>query len=431
VKDWTLLTAPELDPTGGELPAVVLDVDLAEPLPPVAAVHADGRRVRRAWVLARLFTEPIGAALIDVPDGGLRPAGLGAALAPAIGHHFGGLPVPIDGYTPATEPAFLGRRRAVLDAAPHITAVVCTRERPGALARCLDSLIAQRYPAFRVLVVDNAPITGATAEVTRAAARRGPVDYLREERLGRSFARNAAVRGLPGEILAWIDEDAVADPHWLAEIACALAGDPAADAVCGLSVPAELESQTQLWYEQLTGARSFTRSPMTEPFAAVTPAAPLARPAPVAPFAGVTPVVPLAMPVAFRAGVIERIGMFDTALGAGTPAGSGEDVLALARVLVGGGRAVHQPSALSWRRYPSDLDGLRRRITSDAKGVAGAYMGMVFERPTLLGKAMRHAMRVPVADGIPREVLRAGRRGMVAGPGAYLRGRRVAKARDR
>jgi len=28
-------------------------------------------------------------------------------------------------------------------------------------------------------------------------------------------------------------------------------------------------------------------------------------------------------------------------------------------------------------------------------------------------------------------MLRAGRRGMVAGPGAYLRGRRVAKARDR
>ncbi|MFF5288015.1 glycosyltransferase family 2 protein [Paractinoplanes globisporus] len=406
MKDWTLLTAPELDPTGGELPAVVLDVDLAEPLPPVAAVHPDGRRVRRAWVLARLFTEPIGAALIDVPDGGLRPAGLGAALAPAIGQHFGGLPVPIDGYTPATEPAFLARRRAVLDAAPHITAVVCTRERPGALARCLDSLIAQRYPAFRVLVVDNAPITGAAAEVTRAAARRGPVDYLREERLGRSFARNTAVRQLPGEILAWIDEDAVADPHWLAEIACALAGDPAADAVCGLSVPAELESQTQLWYERLTGARSFSRSPVTKPFTEITP-------------------------VAFRAGVIERVGMFDTALGAGTPAGSGEDVLALARVLVGGGRAVHQPSALSWRHYPSDLDGLRRRITSDAKGVAGAYMRMVFERPTLLGKAMRHAMRVPVADGIPREVLRAGRRGMVAGPGAYLRGRRVAKARDR
>ncbi|HEX8345267.1 MAG TPA: hypothetical protein VF657_11125, partial [Actinoplanes sp.] len=37
--------------TSGELPAVVHDIDLSAPLPTIAAVHTDGRRVVQAWLL--------------------------------------------------------------------------------------------------------------------------------------------------------------------------------------------------------------------------------------------------------------------------------------------------------------------------------------------------------------------------------------------
>ena len=47
--------------------------------------------------------------------------------------------------------------------------------------------------------------------MVRSAARRGPVDYLVEPKAGLSFARNAAVQAAPGQILAWIDDDEVAD----------------------------------------------------------------------------------------------------------------------------------------------------------------------------------------------------------------------------
>src|SRR5213078_4731473 len=98
---------------------------------------------------------------------------------------------------------------------PPITAVVCTRDRPDALSRCLSSLLAQQYPRLRVLVVDNAPVHD---EATRVAG----VDYLHAPTPGLSNARNAAVAATPGEVLAWLDDDTVADPHWLAGIACAL-----------------------------------------------------------------------------------------------------------------------------------------------------------------------------------------------------------------
>lgn len=415
----------------------VRDIDLADPLPGVPAMSADGRRVARAWLLLRLFTEPIGTVLVDVPDQGLGPAELAAAIALELGpdlrhrlaaHGFAGLPV--DGVTPRDEPAFLARRRTVLAGAPHITVVICTRERPGALARCLASLLEQRYPAYSILVVDNAPVTGATAEVVRDAARRGPVEYLVEPTPGLSYARNAAVAAAPDRILAWIDDDEVADPHWLAEIARALADHPDADVISGVIVPAELETDAQLLFEQF-GGHSKGRGFGPAVFGPSHPQNPLYPLPPFGTGANMT----------FRPGVIERIGGFDTALGAGTPAMGAEDTLAFTQVLLGGGTIVYQPTAVTRHYHRRDYDGLRRQMTGYGVGLTAAYTSLLLRRPRLLWALLRLAPRAlrdlrspdgPRLAGLhdfPRDLLGANRRGMLAGPRAYLRGRRAARAR--
>jgi glycosyltransferase involved in cell wall biosynthesis len=434
-----LLTAPELSPNGGELPATVLDLDLCDPLPAVAGVHTDGRRVRQAWVLVRLFTEPLGHVLVDVPATGLRPAELGAAieteLGPVLRPRLGGLPLPVDGYTPAAEPEFLASRRRVLASAPHITVVVCTRERPGALARCLDSLLVQQYPGFRILVVDNAPVSTATAEVVRAASRRGPVEYLAEPKAGLSFARNAAVHAAPGQILAWIDDDEVADPNWLAEVARALAEHPDADVVSGVIVPAELETRAQLWFEQF-GGHSKGRGFKPDVFSPAT----AHRQSPLYPL----PPFGTGANMVFRPGVIERIGMFDTALGAGTPAMGSEDTLAFTQVLVGGGKIVYQPTAVTHHYHRRDLAGLEKQMVGYGTGLVAAYTSLLVARPGLIFALLRLApgalrdltgkdtlRTATLRDDFPRDLLKANRRGMLAGPRAYLRGRRAAKAKLR
>jgi glycosyltransferase involved in cell wall biosynthesis len=439
---YETLTAPPLEPVGEVRPAVVLDVDLSDPLPTVPSVGADGRRVQQAWILVRLFSEPLGTVLTDVPDAGLRPAGLaraieaelGAVLAPRLA----GLDLatlPIDGITPAAEPAFLARRREVLATAPHITVVICTRERPGALARCLDSVLAQQYPSFRVLVVDNAPITDATGEVVRAAARRGPVDYVLERKAGLSFARNAAVAAAPGEILAWIDDDERADPHWLAEIARALADHPEADVVSGVIVPAELETRAQVWFEQF-GGHSKGRGFRPDVFGPAT--AHIQSPLyPLPPFG-------TGANMTFRPGVIERIGGFDVALGAGTPAMGSEDTLAFTQVLVTGGTIVYQPTAVTHHYHRRDLEGLEKQMVGYGAGLTAAYTSLLLSRPWLLWPLIKLApgalrdltgsdsLRVStLRDDFPRHLLTANRRGMLAGPRAYLRGRRAARAKLR
>jgi GT2 family glycosyltransferase len=421
-------------PRAGRIPALLRDIELSEPLPAIDAHGPDGRRAERAWLLVRLYTEPIGSLLLDLPEGGLAPAALATAVDSAMGTEVrqrrasAGAAAVL-----GLAPPYLARRAELLRTAPPLTVVVCTREHPAELARCLDSLLAQRYPRFRVLVVDNAPTSRATYEVARqAAVKRGPVDYLVEPRPGLSQARNRAVAACPGQTLAWIDDDEVADPYWLSEIARALAEHPEADVVSGVIVPAELATDPQLWFEQF-GGHSKGRGFTPDLFSPAT----AHRQSPLYPL----PPFGTGANMTFRPGVIERIGGFDPALGAGMPAMGSEDTLAFTQVLRAGGTIVYQPSALVRHYHRPDLASLHRQLVGYGTGLTAAYTSLVMADPRvawpllrLLPTALRDLLGAdsPRVAGLqpdfPRELLRANRAGMFRGPLAYLRGRRQNRA---
>jgi GT2 family glycosyltransferase len=428
------MTTTVAPPRTGRIPALVRDIELSEPLPAIAAHGPDGQRAERAWLLVRLYTEPIGSLLLDLPEDGLAPAALMSAVDSAMGavirqrRAAAGAAAAL-----GLAPPYLARRAEVLRTGPPLTVVVCTREHPAELARCLDSLLAQRYPRFRVLVVDNAPTSRATYEVARqAAVKRGPVDYLVEPRPGLSHARNRAVAASPGQTLAWIDDDEVADPYWLSEVARALVEHPEADVVSGVIVPAELATDPQLWFEQF-GGHSKGRGFTPDLFSPAT----AHRQSPLYPL----PPFGTGANMTFRPGVIERIGGFDPALGAGTPAMGSEDTLAFTQVLRAGGTIVYQPSALVRHYHRPDLANLHRQLVGYGTGLTAAYTSLVMADPRvvwpllrLLPTALRDLLGTdsPRVAGLrpdfPRELLRANRAGMFRGPLAYLRGRRQDRA---
>src|ERR1700677_536662 len=115
--------------------------------------------------------------------------------------------------------------------------VICTRDRPDFLARCLASLRHQTLCPNQVIVVDNASKLATTREVALAAG----VDYVREERPGLDFARNAGARAANGEIVAYTDDDVQLHPRWLDRLVSAL-DTPEGMAVTGLGLPAEVET---------------------------------------------------------------------------------------------------------------------------------------------------------------------------------------------
>jgi hypothetical protein len=131
------------------------------------------------------------------------------------------------------------------------------------------------------------------------------------------------------------------------------------------------------------------------------------------------------------------MGGFDPALGAGSPAMGGEDTLLLTRVLLAGGTIAYHPAALTRHYHRRDLDGLRHQLIGYGTGLTAAYTSLVMSDPLVLARlialaptALRDVFgtggvrTATLADDFPREVLRANLRGMLVGPGAYLRGRR-------
>ena len=110
---------------------------------------------------------------------------------------------------------------------PHITVVICTRDRPTELAACLAALSSQIYRCFDILVVDN-----ASREPVRELCNKFGAAYWHEPVPGLSRARNAGAREAEGEIVAFTDDDAVPEAGWLEALAGAFS-DPAIAAATG------------------------------------------------------------------------------------------------------------------------------------------------------------------------------------------------------
>lgn len=99
---------------------------------------------------------------------------------------------------------------------------VCTFRRP-AVAETLASLGRQTLPdnlSLRVIVADNDEEPSAECTVRTAAAEHGlEVVYVHAPARNISLARNACLAAASGDFLAFLDDDEVASPGWLAALA--------------------------------------------------------------------------------------------------------------------------------------------------------------------------------------------------------------------
>ena len=123
---------------------------------------------------------------------------------------------------------------------PRISAVVCTYRRADTLRAAIESLMSQSLPKslYEIIVVDNDAKGSASPLVQALAGSSSPaLSYVIEPNQGLSHARNRAVREAAGDIVAFLDDDAVASPDWLAVILSAYDADPTVGAVGGKVLP--------------------------------------------------------------------------------------------------------------------------------------------------------------------------------------------------
>ncbi len=413
----------------GLVPMKIIEVEICRPLP---GISSDGRH-QRLWVLARLLTEPIGTCTVEVESRDLSPADLGEILWQELGDPIaerfaaahlpapqglgsGGLEV-----DPETWP-FLQARSHVLAAPPFISVVICTYNRPDQLRVCLQQLRKQQYPAFEVIVVDNCPATDAVRECV-AALSDPRYSYVAEPRAGLSRSRNRGVSAASGDVIAFLDDDEEPDVFWLAALAGGFARGSDVGCVTGLILPASLDTEAQVLFQEL-GGHIKNRGFKPAIFSRHGPQSPL-YPRP--PFgAGGN--------MAFRRETLTKIGGFDTALGAGTPARGAEDTLALTLAMLTGHKIAYEPAAFVRHYHYRGLRRLIRQIHGYEVGLSAYYAALLRRRPWVLMGLVRllpdaigflSAGRSPAvcSSASLAPGLASGRGiGLLAGPAAYLRG---------
>jgi glycosyltransferase involved in cell wall biosynthesis/MoaA/NifB/PqqE/SkfB family radical SAM enzyme len=130
--------------------------------------------------------------------------------------------------TPAAAPAAESVATAQEPAGrPLVSVIVPTANRPGFLKDALASLVAQDYPNWETIVVNDG---GRSVEALAVAA--DPVGRVRvielRGRCGPAIARNTALRVARGEIICYLDDDDLFLPNHLSTVVRALA-QPGAD----------------------------------------------------------------------------------------------------------------------------------------------------------------------------------------------------------
>jgi O-antigen biosynthesis protein len=97
---------------------------------------------------------------------------------------------------------------------PRISVVVCSYNGARTIDDCCAGLAQLDYPDFEVIVVDD----GSTDD-TSAIARHYNFRVITTPNRGLSSARNTGMQAATGEIVAYTDDDARPDPHWLRYLA--------------------------------------------------------------------------------------------------------------------------------------------------------------------------------------------------------------------
>lgn len=132
---------------------------------------------------------------------------------------------------------------------PALTVAICTHNRAPYLDKALHSLAAQTAPAdrFEVLVIDNASSDETPRVVSQWQQRNPAIRCVREERLGLSHARNRALQEASATRIAYLDDDAIAAPHWVERLVQAFESNHPTPAAVGGPVRPIWEAERPDW----------------------------------------------------------------------------------------------------------------------------------------------------------------------------------------
>jgi glycosyltransferase involved in cell wall biosynthesis len=221
---------------------------------------------------------------------------------------------------------------------PALSLVVCTRDRAAVLAPCLEALGALRCEArWELVLVDNGSRDETRARLDAFAREaKVPVTVVGEPLRGLGRARNAGVRASQGAVVAFTDDDCYPAPDFLDAVLQVFA-DPGVGYM---------------------GGRIARFDPADDPITTRD----VAEPTPLPPYSFVPTGLIQGANMAARREVLFAVGLFDPALGPGTPF-CNDDVDFVARAALAGFGGGYFPGPCVYhhhrRRSPDAVRALR------------------------------------------------------------------------
>jgi GT2 family glycosyltransferase len=293
---------------------------------------------------------------------------------------------------------------------PSVAVVVCTHAGAGRIESALRSILAQSCAPDEVLVVDNAPPDSRIADLVRD--RFPEARYEVEPVLGLDFARNAALERAASEVVAFLDDDAIAGPDWVGRVRGAFADNPRLVASCCRVTALRLDTEARRLIEA-NGGLDRGATPVALPRDARRT---------LNGFGG--SLVAWATRIAVGCGMAVRrrealaMGGFDTALDLGAVLPGGGDCDFVWRVLTAGHEVEYLPGATILHDHREDLDSAVRQICGHQRALVALLTKIVREsRGTerlsalmflgwrLAKPGVRLGKRLVAADPLPAGIL--------------------------
>ena len=264
-----------------------------------------------------------------------------------------------------------------------VTVVICSRNRPTLLRQCLEAISALNPPPDEVLVVDNSAGNSETESVARKFAAR----YTIEPTPGLSRARNRGMAECNTDIVAYVDDDATPDEHWL-EFILAPFEDPQVASVSGTIVFVGDNFCNIYWEPYL---KLSNRDPKWFEIAT---------------FGGLG----WGSNMALRKAACDGNAAFDVRLGRGAPIGIAEESHAFASLLSRGYQAVYVPEAVV--KHPATTEDVERRASSSLAYWLFLFSEFPEHRLDLLRFLYRRLRRKPLTwprnPQAPGEIINSG-----------------------
>jgi glycosyltransferase involved in cell wall biosynthesis len=206
---------------------------------------------------------------------------------------------------------------------PAISILVCTRNRPTDLRRCLESILANDFTNYELVVIDQSD-DGTTAEYLGGLAD-SRLRWIPTPTRGLARARNLALRHARSDIVAFTDDDCICDRDWIGALVAEFGEQPQIGGLFGRVLP---------WGDR------YAEGMFCHCLIADEAERTVAEPAPPHDHLG------HGNNMAFRRNLFRRIGLYNPSMGAGTRLKSGEDTDLTYRALRAGLTMKYSPKPL-------------------------------------------------------------------------------------